>query len=453
MDKAEMERQLIDPEALSRLAARARSIEEALDTDEPVTQESRAIRRVVSSPAINKATDEEIRSNDLSHTQRRSLLANIGTLLPELADATPLNALATLIDRFKSYPSEATEFLVTDGINRLTHVGKLQGESEGIVSKAIETLIAVKLPNQDSAEEKDGIWSFLFQHSDMNGPSVFAYLGPSSIYRAVRKTFLQTVDLNDAISSLTLDASAGEVRGDVILFQNDRFFGRFTGVRTDADNPTLSVGVSYVGGHINDRTSSILLARRYAGEKVKALGDSISEALISNIIEDVKKVKKLKGSPIFTWDMWPTGGDRHPNDPDKRFVQINIPVEIEVNNWWNYDAEIWLWIYLYISGGDLRGYVAYYGAEVESGLISGSVLDGIMEELPDKLGEIDSLIDAQLSPINLDGPYSKVYLLPGDQTLFSGKALEGNTEDNVSVVLVPRDRFPVYTLSSYGALA
>jgi hypothetical protein len=60
--------------------------------------------------------------------------------------------------------------------------------------------------------------------------------------------------------------------------------------------------------------------------------------------------------------MWPTGGDSHPNDPDKRFVQIKIPVVIDVPDWFDYDAEIWLWFYLYIGatplgGGNLRGRV------------------------------------------------------------------------------------------------
>ena len=167
----------------------------------------------------------------------------------------------------------------------------------------------------------------------------------------------------------------------MILFQNDRFFGRFTGIRTNSD-PTQQVSVSYVGDFINDRTSSLLLVRRAAKEELRALGDPISKAVITDIIGGVKKIKRLTGDPIFTWDMWPTGGDDHPNDPDKRFVQIKIPVEIEVNNWFNYDAEIWLWFYLYLSAGYLAGYLAYYGAEVEGGLISRAYWMGSWRHCP-----------------------------------------------------------------------
>jgi hypothetical protein len=265
------------------------------------------------------------------------------------------------------------------------------------------------------------------------------------VYSGIRKQALQNVDLHDRISSLTLDASAGEERGDCILFEHDRYFGRFASIRTNVNDPTQAVPVTYIGDTMNDRTSSVLLVRRFENESMQALGNPISQALIANIIEDVKKIEKLRGDPVFTWDMWPTGGDEHPNDPDKRFIQIKIPVEIDVNNWFNYNAEIWLWFYLYIGdtglylgdGGALKGYLAHYGAWVEGGLISDSVLDGIMDALPDKFGEIDSLLNTQLSAVNANAPFTGVHLLPGDQTLFDTQPyLEGHVEDNVTVVLL-----------------
>jgi hypothetical protein len=90
--------------------------------------------------------------------------------------------------------------------------------------------------------------------------------------------------------------------------------------------------------------------------------------------------------------------------------------------------------------------LAYYGAEVEGGLISGSVLDGIMEELPLKFGDIEATLNSVLSTINgtghlsgvISGPFSSVYLLPGDQTQFSGSVMEGNVADNVTMILTPR---------------
>jgi hypothetical protein len=460
MNKSEVERLLLDPEGLKRLADAGSTIRESVGFERADSEPRTAVRSVGRSPYAVRATAEETAATDRRNINRKSILANIGTVLSELAGKAPQAALAHLTEKYREDPSETTEFLVQDAINRLTHVGELDAESVELVHQAIETLTSVKLPSQQDAKYKDSIWSRLYQHSDFKGRSYLAYLGPSSVYSALRKQALQNVDLHDRISSLTLDASAGEERGDCILFEHDRFFGRFASIRTNVNDPTQAVPVTYVGDTMNDRTSSVLLVRRFSNESMMALGNPITKALIGNIIGDVKKIEKLRGDPVFTWDMWPTGGDEHPNDPDKRFIQIKIPVEIDVNNWFNYDAEIWLWFYLYIGdtalyfgdGGALKGYLAHYGAWVESGLISGSVLDGIMDALPGKFGEIDALLDTQLSAVNGNAPFTDVHLLPGDQTLFDTQPyMEGHVEDNVTVVLL-KSPSPVFTTSSVAVL-
>jgi hypothetical protein len=172
---------------------------------------------------------------------------------------------------------------------------------------------------------------------------------------------------------------------------------------------------------------------------MRALGKLGIKDLIADKIENVKKIKELRGDPVIVWDMWPTGGDDHPNAPDKRLIEIKVPVEVAINNWFNYDAEIRLWIYLYVSGGDLRGYVSHYGAWVEGGIISGSVLDGLMDAIPDEIPEIEGLLNAILDLVNAEGPYEAVYLLPGDQTEYdTERYLQGNVEDDVTVVLQKR---------------
>ena len=460
MKRSEIERMLLDPEGARTLAEAAAVLRRSVGFDGTVSSQSSEIRSTGPTPFAIRATAKDTEATDLHNVSRRSLRANIGRFLPEFADETPPRVLELVIERYRRQPTEVNEYLVQDAISRLTCAGELDAEAQQLVRGALDTLTSVPLSYQDADEDKDSIWSFLYEHSDFKGRSVLGYLGPSSIYSSLRKTSLKNVDLNDRISSLTLDASPGEDRGDCYLFQHDRFLGRFIGIRTNANEPTSEVSVSYVGDSINDRTSSVLLVRRHSSETVRALGDPITKALIGDIVADVKKVESLRGDPIFTWDMWPTGGAYHPNDPDKRFVQVKIPVEIEVNNWFNYDAEIWLWFYLYIAeplvpvfggGGDLRGHLAYYGAWVEGGVISENVKDGIMEALPQKFGDIDSLLDSLLATVNTAGPYKMVYLLPGDQTAFNGaQYLQGHVEDNVSVVLAKTTQ-PVLTTSSVNS--
>jgi hypothetical protein len=445
MEKSEIERMLLDPEALKRLGDVGQAIDREIGIGRAPTKPATSIRPVGPSPSAIRATAEQVRANDLENVQRRGLLADIGRTFPELAGETPQGALSALTDRFRNDPSDVNQFLVQDAINRLTHVGELDQVSKRLVSSAIEALTSAR-PSEESGAE-DSIYSNLFEHSDFRGRSIFAFLGPGSFYHSIRKSFLGDVDLHDRISSLTLDATTGESRGDIVLFQNDRFFGRFTQIRTSIGDPTQQVAATYVGSHINDRTSSLLLVRRYSDERLRALGDPISRALIGNIVGDIEDVKELRGDPIFTWDMWPTGGDEHPNDPDKKFIQVKIPIRVDVNNWLDYDATIWLWFYLYIGfiltddipprlmPGGLRGYLAYYGCWVEGGILSGGIADRIMAAIPDRFGEIDALLDSLLSVVNSDAPFSGVYFLPGDQSLFNGMALEGNVEDNVTVVL------------------
>lgn len=446
MRRSEIEQQLLDPIGQAKLAEEAVRLRKTLGVDGARTQAVSEVRRAGDTRFAMRATADEIAATDLENVHRRSWLADIGSILPELAGQPPLAALEATVEAYRQQPNEVNEYLVQDAIVRLTSVGELDAQGQLAVAAALDTLTSVPLAYQDADQPKDSVWSFLYRHADFKGRSALAYLGPSSIYSSLRSSSLKNVDLHDRISSFRVDASAGEERGDCYIFEHERFLGRFVGVRTNAGDPTQSVDVNYIGDSLNDRTSSVLVVRRFSDESVRALGDPLSKALIGNVVAGVKKVKRLRSDPIFTWDMWPEGGDSHPNDPDKRLVQIKIPVEIDVDNWFNYDAEIWLWIYLYIGqpsrpffggGGELRGYVAHYGAWVESGIISGNVLDGIMDALPARFGEIEMLLNTTLGSVNAGGPFTNVFLLPGDQTQFATSPyLEGHVDDNVSVVLL-----------------
>jgi hypothetical protein len=442
MERFEIERMLLDERQAKELSDTARRLKERLDGGSLSTRPRSRIQRVSTSPSSLKATPQQIDANDRTNIQRRSMLADIGKVLPELGELSAQEALEALTRRYSSQPTEPNSYLIQDAINRLTHVGELNEHEKTLVSNAIDALTTVNRPDQPPTADNDSVYSAFYQHSDFKGRSIFAYLGPDSTYASIRKSTLDSVDLNDSISSLRLDATAGEVRGDVLLFQDDRFFGRFTQIRAQGGSTTSA---TYVGTHINDRTSSILLVHRTAEEVFQPLGNPISTALIRNMVAEIEGIRNLRGDPIFTWDMWPTGGDNHPNDPDKRLVQIKVPIRVDVPNWFDYDAEIWLWIYMYIgysfpaaqtlAPGALRGYVSHYGAWVEAGVKSEDVLDAVMAGIESMLGDFDALISAQLSIVNNAGPFSTVYLLPGDQTSFSGAALESHVADNVTVVL------------------
>jgi len=347
------------------------------------------------------------------------------------AKETPKSALELLTRRCREKPSSANQFLVEDAINRIISQGKLDSQTERLVDEAIKMLSSVEKPPKEtggkgSEQGKDSIWSRLYQHSDYEGSSYFVNHGPGWVYRRVRVSSLNAVGLNDRISSLYVDASSTEIGGRVILFQHDRFVGRYAIFPTTPGAPDERAFTPYVGDYINDRTSSILVVRQYDNELAFALGSFGLRDDIEELVSNVPDIS-LRGDPIITWDMWPSFS------PDRRYIYLRIPVEVEIDWWPNYDAEIRFWIYLYVdAGGTLRGYVDWYGAWVEGGVKSDSVLEGIMDALPDRLPDIQEQLDDALAAAALFEPFERQYFLPG----IAGGT--GHTEDDVTLVLVRR---------------
>ena len=239
---------------------------------------------------------------------------------------------------------------------------------------------------------------------------------------------LGAANMNDKVSSLYVDAHASEYSGDVYLFEHDRFFGRYTKHSTTPGSPSVAHWVNYVGDFINDRTSSVLVVRRWPNEFAISLGSLGLSDRIQTYVASVPRISP-RGAPVITWDMWPEGGDSHPNDPTRKFIHIKIPVRVDVPDWFDYDAEIWYWLYPYITGGHLRGYVAYYGAWVESGVKSGRILDAIMAALPPTVGTINTELASLLEITEAFGGFERVYLLPGTNDA------RGRTTDDVTIVL------------------
>jgi hypothetical protein len=430
MKKLDLERILMDPEALKKLTDRANMFKQREgEFGRTQGQPASIIRDNVPLPHQIRPTPDEIRANDFDHVVKKNLLANIGRFIPEIEKEEPKKILSILTEKCRKDPSEANQFLVEDAINRLTSVGELDKDAEKLIDKAIEMLSSAKKPE----EQKDSIWSMLYEHSDRRGRRFFVYHGPGWVYRLVRASSLRDVHLHDKISSLYVEASSGEVGGEVILFQHDRYFGRYARFTTTPGAPTVRNNINYVGDFINDKTSSILVVRRFNNElPPTALGSLVSRDDIENFVNSIERIS-MRGNPIFTWDMWPEGGDDHPNDPSRRFIEIKIPVRVDVPHWFDYDAEIRYWIYLYVdSSGILRGYVAHYGAWVEGGIISGKISDRIMDALPGTIGTVESFLSDALTMVNTLGPFERQYFLPGTASS------TGNTDDDISIVLVRR---------------
>lgn len=428
MKKLELERMLMEPEGLKKLAERASQIKEKYgDSTEAINGEVTRQKAVELSPDQIRPTYDESRFNDDNHFGRGNLLSDLRSFFPELENMDSQQALQMLTERYKSDPTLANQSLVEDAINwvisgveRERKAGSTGQKSfraerdnggEETVGQAIQVLSEIEA-------QGDNIWTRLYQHSDFKGWSYYISLATGLRYRSVAGI---GDSYNDQISSLHVGSSAND-KGEVILFEHDRFVGRYARF---VGKPGSTVPINYVGGFMNDRTSSVLIVRRADKEVSIPLGSLGFREKIAEYADSVPKIS-LRGKPILTWDMWPSF------DSNKELIYLRIPVEVDVPNWWDYDAEIRYWLYSYVdTAGSLRAYVASYGCWVESGVKSGKIADAIMEQLPSTVNKINTELSNALGKITpLLGPLASRYLLPGTA------AATGHTEDDVTIVLV-----------------
>lgn len=272
------------------------------------------------------------------------------------------------------------------------------------------------------------IWTRLYEHTDYRGRSTFASLpgtSPVSTYLQISKSWLSAVNLHDRVSSFELGASAAEQSGRLILFEHENYRGRYAmwsvGPGAVLRRPNLTAQ------SFNDKTSSALVVRGFTTEMGPiALGDLGTPTLRQQIAATVTATPNLspRGSAIITWDMWPSFS------PSRKYVYIRIPVVVDVPHWFDYDAEIRLWVYLYVdSGHKVRGYLNWYGAWVEGGILTGKILDRLMSEIPAAAGQINAMISEALEMVNIFD-FVGLYYLPGTA------APTGRVDDDVSLVLV-----------------
>lgn len=111
MDRIQIERSLLDPTAVKRLAENACIAKRAVAIS-GTSAPARAVLSAGTTPFSEKATARDIKATDRTNIRRRGILANIGTYVPELANESPLRALEILTEEFKKAPSEEGQYLV-----------------------------------------------------------------------------------------------------------------------------------------------------------------------------------------------------------------------------------------------------------------------------------------------------------------------------------------------------
>jgi hypothetical protein len=387
-------------------------------------------------------TAEEASANDEDYAQWPALHTKVTMTLPELKGKDRKAALSLFTKQCHKDPSRKNQLLLEDAVNRVAKADYSDAEDEELIGKAVEELASPAPSQGDEGKLKDSIFTRLYQRDDLEGRSYYINHGPGYVYRRIWRSTLRRALCLNCIDSLYVDATAGEVAGEVILFQDARFEGRYARFTTTPGDPTVRNEVNYVGGHIDNKTSSVLVVRRYDNEDTYAVGAELAAFLreIEDRVNDLS-LMNMRGEVVVTWDMWPDGSlsdrDPRPND-NRRFIWVRIPVNVNASRnphrrWINYHAEIRYWIYPWVdAAGDLQGHVAYSGVWVENGIRRKKVRATIEDYLPDTEAEVNSMLDSVLPYLNRSGPFRRQYFLPGTAVA------TGNTTDDVTLVLVRR---------------
>jgi len=353
-------------------------------------------------------------------------------LFPELADSSPAEMLDAFASRFRKNPSDRTANLLQAAINRVTASECLRTEHAAAVRQAKALLHTGKgLSNPTAA---DDIFFEIYTDADFRGPEYFTSMTPGFAYWRVPdlghvRAVYSNVPMNDVTSSIEFGASESEAGGQVILFEHTRYRGRYVDFSVPRGGQQR---IPYIGSDFNDLATSALIIRRWPNETAPiSLGQLIQPGAITQIVNSIPRVFP-NGDPIFTWDMWPTGpygSDWHPNEIDRTYLQVIVPVRIGMPDPWPaHHAEIKYWIFPFVSNGQLFGFVDYWGYWLDGGDARDIVEVILRLMIPRTVGQVDNLVNRAVLAANAGGPFRFCYFLPGLG------AQRGNVRDGVRVV-------------------
>jgi len=269
----------------------------------------------------------------------------------------------------------------------------------------------------------------VYKHVNYAGNSAYWAHSPGWTYYRIWTNNLKNSALHDEISSLKFYSSNGE-RATAFLFQHSHFTGRFIAFRGEVP----SHNVSRLGDFsFNDITSSILLVRHRKLEFIPlslgSLAHDDATKAIDEALEDVSEASR-RGNVVFTWAMWPNF------DPDKKFVKLQVPLRIHVPNWSDYDARVTYYIYFYIdSAGRLQGYVNWVETWVDSGVISGSIIDRLHPQAIEAASTVNAEIANLVTELDFY-TWQYLYYLPGVAPTIIPQDYSGHVQDDVSMILV-----------------
>jgi len=266
------------------------------------------------------------------------------------------------------------------------------------------------------------VYAEFFKHADFGGSMESFTLNNNWRYWWIK--FGST--LGNEISSMRANAYSG-YNGNVYGLTKRNFLGKFAALNMDEG---WTSWWSYVGGDLNDDIESALLINRNKDELVIGLKDQIAATFVSGMDAALAGTQvSRKGDPRIFSLFWPG------HDPTKKFVSIEQDLNVALDWWPDYDAQVRYDIYLYLNGaGNVQGYVAWVYVWVEGGIFTGDIFDSLQPQLVSGASTLTSQLQSQLAALSAFS-FSRLYLLPGPPPSSSFGDI-GDAKNDSTLVLV-----------------
>jgi hypothetical protein len=273
----------------------------------------------------------------------------------------------------------------------------------------------------------------IFSGPNRTGSATLIGIGQGDRYNHIGTTTLQNIGFYDNIQSGFLDASVDEDVSTVLFF-GDNYDGSFVQM-TWAENS---------GQHdfwCTPTVKSIMLIGSAPGGRGQTmLGfKEIFQSEWDNVIDNqLGSDGWRRGEPVLGWDMFTDDPNSKWLDPKLGYLKVHQDLTLETSPWpSDYDAWLEYWIYLYPSGGNVRGFVPQWRWWVDSGIIHDAVEHKFRPKVEAGASALQNDLNQKLQTYDglTQGRVSDIFLLPGSQGSPPSADVHGNTADDVTIVI------------------
>lgn len=271
----------------------------------------------------------------------------------------------------------------------------------------------------------------LFEHSSIAGRQLFIAHPGKERYLLASGEYLNQFEFNDITSSVSLCADPAGPPQTCLLFEDDRFDGKFRAFAFNENRSIISLP------YFNDLTSSVILVSH--DPSAKNILKSIRELAGVRINQTVERQLNtfpgfsMNGDVLvkFTIDAFEIG------HAGKALIRMEIPLQFHAFfplKKTNLTLSIYTELFITADNRLKAGVIGWHYL-IEPGVLASILEKKLQRQAPVLISYLETTINTMLLDLNWQR-WKDVYLLPG-RTSRIDMDYEGEVNDDCTVILVP----------------